>query len=111
MDKFIPYEKLSKKKKRELDLKKRKTWAVSPITRRPENPRAYNRKKARKRDLDNFTDASFFMQTKSPRRIAPPWAVFYILFYDTIVPHSSASVYDKQRQLSSGTVKFSRADA
>ena len=66
MDKFIPYEKLSKKKKRELDLKKRKTWAVSPVTRRPENPRAYNRKKARKRDLDDFTDASFFLRNKSP---------------------------------------------
>ncbi len=66
MDKFIPYEKLSKKKKRELDLKKRKTWAVSPVTRRPENPRAYNRKKARKRDPDDFTDASFFYANEKP---------------------------------------------
>ena len=59
MDKFIPYEKLSKKKKRELDLKKRKSWTMSPVTRRPENPKAYNRKKARKRDLDDLPDAPF----------------------------------------------------
>lgn len=59
MEKFIPYEKLSKKKKRELDLKKRKTWTLSPVTRKPENPKAYNRQKARKRDHDDFPDAPF----------------------------------------------------
>ena len=45
MEKFVPYEKLSKKKKRELDRKRRKTWSVNPVTRRPQNPKAYNRKK------------------------------------------------------------------
>ncbi len=60
MDKFIPYEKLSKKKKRELDLKRRKTWSVSPVTRKPPNPKAYNRKKTRKEyDPDGFPFASF----------------------------------------------------
>ena len=49
MEKFIPYEKLSKKKQRELNALKRKTWGnVNPVTRRPENPKAYNRQKARK---------------------------------------------------------------
>ena len=43
------YEKLSKKKKRELDAGKRTIWAISPVTRRPENPKAYNRSKAQKR--------------------------------------------------------------
>ena len=61
MDKFIPYEKLSKKKKRELDLKKRKTWAISPVTRKPANPKAYNRQKARRRDREDFSDAPFFV--------------------------------------------------
>lgn len=33
MNKFIPYEKLSKKCKREMDLKKRRTWnSVNPAT-------------------------------------------------------------------------------
>ena len=45
MEKFIPYEKLSKKKKRELDAKRRGTWgALNPVTRKSPDPRAYNRK-------------------------------------------------------------------
>ncbi|MPN10762.1 hypothetical protein SDC9_158059 [bioreactor metagenome] len=49
MEKFIPFEKLSKKQKRQLNAVRRKDWGViSPVTRRPENPKAYNRKKARK---------------------------------------------------------------
>ena len=72
MEKFIPYKKLSKKRKRELDLKKRKTWAISPVTRKPENPRAYNRRKTRKGDHEDFADASFTSVKKQrPRGIAP----------------------------------------
>lgn len=49
MAKFVPYEKLSKKKKRELDALRRGSWnGVNPVTRRSENPKAYNRKKARR---------------------------------------------------------------
>ena len=57
MEKFTPYEKLSEKKKKELNAKRRKTWDISPVTRRPPNPKAYNRKKARKRDPEDFPDA------------------------------------------------------
>jgi len=47
MEKFVPYEKLSKKKQRELDAMKRGSWGgLNPVTRKPENPRAYNRRKA-----------------------------------------------------------------
>ena len=57
MEKFIPYEKLSKKKQRELDRQKRNTWgALNPVTRKPENPKAYNRRKARNR---NTLDRAF----------------------------------------------------
>ena len=46
MDNFIPYEKLSKKEKRKLDSAKRSTWgAMSPVTRKPQNHKAYNRKR------------------------------------------------------------------
>ena len=48
MDKFIPFEKLSKKKKRELADARRVRWDRSPVTRRPANPKAYDRRKARK---------------------------------------------------------------
>jgi len=48
MERFIPYEKLSKKKQRELNLRRRGTWGqLNPVTRKPENPKAYHRKKAR----------------------------------------------------------------
>ena len=47
MEKFIPYEKLSKKEKRKFDLAKRQTWGeLNPVTRKPQNSKAYNRKKA-----------------------------------------------------------------
>ena len=49
MEKFVPYEKLSKKEKRRLDRAKRQTWGdLNPVTRKPENSRAYNRKRAQK---------------------------------------------------------------
>ncbi len=58
MEKFIPYEKLSKKKQRELNAKKRGTWGdLNPVTRRSENPKAYNRRAAqawKKSDLCRF---------------------------------------------------------
>ena len=48
MEKFIPYEKLSKKRRRALDTARRGSWGgLSPVTRRPEDPKAYKRKKTR----------------------------------------------------------------
>ena len=47
MEKQIPFQKLSKKKQREENRKHRNTWGpLNPVTRRPENPKAYNRRKA-----------------------------------------------------------------
>ena len=60
MEKFIPYEKLSKKKRRALNAKRREVWPISPITRKPENPEAYKRKKARRMD-DNSSSVPFFI--------------------------------------------------
>ena len=53
MNSFVPYEKLSKKKKRALDREKRGVWGISPVTRRPDNPKAYQREKAQKPDQDD----------------------------------------------------------
>ena len=63
MEKFISYEKLSKKEKRKMDLAKRQTWGeLNPVTRKPENSRAYNRKKSQnwKREMPP-TGLRFFM--------------------------------------------------
>ncbi len=50
MEKYIPFEKLSKKKQRELNVQRRGSWGgLNPVTRRPPNPKAYNRKKAQRR--------------------------------------------------------------
>ena len=61
MEKFIPYEKLSKMKKRELNESRRTRWTISPVTRRTENPKAYNRKKAQKRMDDPGSVLSFII--------------------------------------------------
>ena len=54
MKNFIPYEKLSKTKKRELDKARRVTWgALDPVTRNPRPSKAYNRSKARKWNYDD----------------------------------------------------------
>ena len=46
MKKFVPYRKLSKKEKRKLDSARRQTWgALNPVTRKPTNSKAYNRRK------------------------------------------------------------------
>lgn len=46
MKKFVEYEKLSKKQKREIDKARRATWGdVSPVTKKIESAKAYNRKK------------------------------------------------------------------
>ena len=54
MEKFIPFEKLSKKEQRRRNAEKRNTWgAISPVTRRSENPKIYKRQKAQR----TFDDA------------------------------------------------------
>ena len=61
MEKFIPYEKLSKKEKRKLDLAKRNTWGeLNPVTRKAENCKVYNRKRAQawKKELPDLRSFS-----------------------------------------------------
>ena len=40
---YTPYEKMSKKAKKEYNSKKRNTWAINPVTRTTPNPKAYRR--------------------------------------------------------------------
>ena len=47
MAKFIPFVKLSKKTQQEINKSHRKSWGnIDPVTKRPANSKAYNRKKA-----------------------------------------------------------------
>lgn len=60
MKKYIPYEKKTKKQKRAQDLAQRGSWGdINPVTRRPENPKAYNRNKTRR--WDRNPDGAFLL--------------------------------------------------
>ena len=62
---MIPYEKLSKKEKRKLDIAKRNTWgSLNPVTRKPMHSKAYNRSKARnwKREMRETNSGTFLFQ-------------------------------------------------
>ena len=62
MEKFISYEKLSKKEKHRIDAAKRTTWGeLNPVTRKPQNSKAYNRNKSRnwKREMHETNSGVF----------------------------------------------------
>lgn len=60
MKKIIPYEKLSKKEQRKQNRSKRTVWGFSPVTRRKESARLYNRKKTRCESRNDFTSCLFY---------------------------------------------------
>ncbi len=60
MEKYIPIEKRSKKEKQALAKARRGTWgALNPVTRKPANPKAYNRNKSRHEE-EFFNDGICF---------------------------------------------------
>lgn len=62
MEKFVPFDKLSKKKQKEFYAKRRVTWgSLNPTTRKPENPKAYNRRKAQKWSDDSSISVPFLL--------------------------------------------------
>lgn len=68
MDRFVPFEKLSKKKQRALNAQKRGSWGcLNPVTRRPENSRAYKRKTAQRwMDESKFEPFSLSYAARDP---------------------------------------------
>ena len=75
MEKFVPYAKLSKKARRRADREKRRTWEISPVTRRPQNPKAYKRKTGPVTD-DGSAGLFFFNRDRSAAGCGS--AVFFI---------------------------------
>ena len=51
MKNFVSKDKLSKKAKRELDLRQRKVWPCNTVTRCPKDAKAYDRNNVRKMSL------------------------------------------------------------
>ncbi len=58
MKNFIPYEKLSRRERKAIDARRRVIWGMSPVTRKPPNPKAYDRKKTR-RSIEDALSVSF----------------------------------------------------
>ena len=59
--KYVPLQKQSKQKQREFHAARRGDWGgINPVTRKPPNPKAYDRKKAGQR-LDREPQPGFFI--------------------------------------------------
>ena len=54
MKKFIPKEKLGKKARKQLDSEQRTTWAFSPVTKKVESKKLYNRKRKAHDRYDDY---------------------------------------------------------
>ena len=54
MKNFISYSKLSKKAKRAYDAERRKNWSINPVTRKPDNPGIYHRKRMQFKNLEDY---------------------------------------------------------
>ena len=68
MEKFIPYEKLSKKEKRKVDAMRRNTWGgLNPVTRKPANSKTYNRKRTQdwKKELPDLRPFCYSVRANS----------------------------------------------
>ena len=61
MDKFIPKEKMSKKAKKKIAAEQRGTWAFSPVTRKIDSKKLYNRKRISRAKYDDSARDSFFV--------------------------------------------------
>lgn len=72
MKEFIPIEKMSKKAKRELARARRQTWTFSPVSRRIESKKHYNRKKKSHDRYDNGSMGLVFCSFMAAARICRP---------------------------------------
>jgi hypothetical protein len=54
MKRFIPKEKLGKKARKQLDNKQRTTWTFSPVTKKVESKKLYNRKRKAHDRYDDY---------------------------------------------------------
>ena len=66
MTRFVPREKMGKKARRELDSRQRRTWQYSPVTRRVESRKLYNRKRL-SRETPDTRSFGFFLFWRKDR--------------------------------------------
>lgn len=61
MDKFVPKEKMSKKAQKKMAAERRGTWAFSPITKRIDSKKTYNRKRISRTRYDDSREILFLL--------------------------------------------------
>ena len=54
MKRFVPRQKLGKKARKQLDSEQRATWAFSPVTKKVESKKLYNRKRKAHDRYDDY---------------------------------------------------------
>jgi len=60
VQKFVPRKKMSKKARKKMDAERRATWAFSPVTKKIENKKRYDRKKSPHAGYDDGLGSFFF---------------------------------------------------
>ena len=60
MKNFVPYEKMSKKQKREQDRRKRGTWQLSPVTRIAETDKKHSTRKVKHKNSGGDDSSPLF---------------------------------------------------
>jgi len=66
---YVPIEKRSKREQREHHSARRGSWnGINPVTKKPLNPKAYNRKKSGQRSLDEPLPDFLLVQVGSKSR-------------------------------------------
>ena len=68
MTRFVPREKLGKKAKKKMAAEKRTTWAFSPVTRKIESKKIYNRKRISRTSCDDGTGVFCITCSEAPGR-------------------------------------------
>ena len=64
MKPFVPKEKMSKKARKKLAAGKRGTWSISPVTRKIDSKKVYNRKRISRADTDDGAGDPLFGRGK-----------------------------------------------
>lgn len=68
MKQFIPREKMSKKARKELDKARRNEWSISPVTRKVESKKRYDRRKTSRIRNEDWT-GGFLLEQKRERGV------------------------------------------
>ena len=74
MKKFIPRDKLGKKARRQLDSEQRTTWTFSPVTKKVESKKLYNRKRKAHDRCDDY-GMGFSNDGVHPRSFGDGWFI------------------------------------